>query len=817
MHSSPPDQASANHGSKAAVLLVLALSILYGITYFELIAGKKAFSGDASVWYGTFHYYIEHMKQGIFPYWDPYSLMGTYFYPNISGYGLLDPVCLLLTGIAKLFHVLPYPLFIVFRLYRIAVFIAGAFLLYRYIAKNSLAALIAAGVLLFTVTQQNTSQPMMDYCFTVPLALYCILLLLDTIDTQRRYLYLLSLTLITGITMNVFIPSLYLFNIFFFLLILFISRRYSLKQLLPAIRSRKFLLLTLLCILLTVMMTAPPLSVYLLDTAADGELFAVAKLLDSNHFRLKQMMATEFGGDLFFDRLRKDSGTFLSYGSALSLLYPDLTGVRYRSGTDNPPVVPLYMGIIPLILLGAAFFRGRSSLAFPFLLLAGLVLVGCFSFSDVYSNYNPLQKFMNLMFPPLRMLDTRLNFASLISFYLCLFYCLGVSALMKHRHALTSLSRAAFVLLLLLCLLPSAVKMIITSCYSDNALFVSRHDAVALLLPFAVIGGLCLLRYRLVRFEIVLGVLVLISILDQSAFGVRKTRQLPSAEPMHRFLTLATDERDEVLYRPARFFDGTELYRLPYVPMDLIPSAGFNEIIAETKGAFISNVLSSIFTTKRYYDLFSLLPPEQQARINGLIYPVIRFFPLQYGVKLNHRRELFDYFVHGDVRSFDEFIYLEEPGKVIYTPRAEFNLGDFQDVPWFNNDRITEAYNGLLPLMAAVRKDTAQLLSNDNSTLRIRSVSINDIEISIENRVEGYLQYTDGWSRYWRAYDGEKELPIMISNYNSKSILLPQGKHEVRLVFDPRHYKIALILFYAGLLVTTGLLVFTYVKTRSPV
>ncbi|TAN40304.1 MAG: hypothetical protein EPN25_08065 [Nitrospirae bacterium] len=805
---------SEENSSKGWKVLALAIVIIYGATFFDLITSKQAFMNDATVWYGSFHYYLEHMKQGIFPYWDPYALMGTYFYPNISGYGLLDPACLVFTALSKLFHVLPYTLFTFFRLYRIFVFTTGAYFLYRYVSNNRLASIAASGILLFTVTLQNTGQPMMDYCFTIPFALYFMLLLLDNITNRRRYLYLSGLTLITGITMNVFIPSLYLFTMFFFLTALFVFRRYDLMHIITSLRSRKMILHLLLCAVLVIMMSAPPFSVYLFDTAKDGELFAVAKLVDSNNFRFKQMMATEFGGDLFFDKLRKDSGTFLSYGSALNLLYPDLEGLRYRTGSDNPPVVPLYIGIIPLILFLFGIFYGRSSLTAPFLLLMVFVVLGSFSFTDVYSTFNPVQKALNLMFPPLRMLDTRINFASLISFFMCLFFCLGLSALMRHQSTPTMVPRNRLRTVLFLCLIPIAAKTIMTGYYAGTPLFLSRYDAAVLAIPIAVIAALLLVRYRLIRPGVAVGIILLISFVDLAAPCITKISQLRPTATMYRFLSLSGEEREQLLHDSERVFDGFELYRAPFVPIGLIPVAAFNELLAKTRGAFISNVLGHTFTTKRYYDMFSLLLPEQQMLINGVLHPVVRFFPLDQTIKATDRRELLENIRTSGFRSFETYMFIEENGKAAYDPPADFRLSDLEDVLWFNDDRITTVYNDYLPYLAVLRRNIARVLSNEDVTLRVSGFSINEIALSVENRVGGYLQYTDGWSKYWRAYDGETELPVLISNYNSKAVLLSPGKHDVRFVFDPRHYKIALLLFYAGLFITVVLAIYTVRQTK---
>ncbi len=69
--------------------------------------------------------------------------------------------------------------------------------------------------------------------------------------------------------------------------------------------------------------------------------------------------------------------------------------------------------------------------------------------------------------------------------------------------------------------------------------------------------------------------------------------------------------------------------------------------------------------------------------------------------------------------------------------------------------------------------------------------------------MKGYHVSVDGWSRYWKAYDNGVEIPVAPASYNSKAVSLQPANHLVRFVFSPTHYKASVLMFYAGLIITT--------------
>ncbi len=136
-----------------------------------------------------------------------------------------------------------------------------------------------------------------------------------------------------------------------------------------------------------------------------------------------------------------------------------------------------------------------------------------------------------------------------------------------------------------------------------------------------------------------------------------------------------------------------------------------------------------------------------------------------------------------------------------------------QSMFYANNDYINK--NG--QLIELTRNRLNSLLNTALYTLKVEEFSPNDIIISVKTITDGYLYYADGWSKYWQAFDNGKEIPVFVANYNSKAVFLDKGDHLVRFVFNPRHYRIGLAAYYAGLVISIGIIIFLLVKNRNAV
>lgn len=238
--------------------LFLLIICLFFLIYYKLLIGKEIFIHDSIIWYGQFHYYLESLINGYIPFWNPYLITGTPFYPDISFARVLDPLILLPILFVKVLGIDTLTSFTYFCLLESSIFVIGAFYLFKYITGCRNSALIASGVLLFSVASTMFRQVgVIAVSFLTPFALYFLLLFFDNIKNQKKYLYLSCFVLVSGISMNMYIPSYFLFNLFAFLVTIFALKIVNFGSIIRSLYDKKLFAFLSLSIIILIMMTSP--------------------------------------------------------------------------------------------------------------------------------------------------------------------------------------------------------------------------------------------------------------------------------------------------------------------------------------------------------------------------------------------------------------------------------------------------------------------------------------------------------------------------------------------------------------------------------
>lgn len=443
--------------------ILLYSTVLFAAVYHKLFLCKEIPTHDAIIWYGSFHYYIDSILSGYFPYWDPYILTGTYFYPNISIYGLLDPTVLLSALPVGLFGISPVTVYIYFRLFRFLVFLTGAYLFFNEISRHRIGSLLSAVVLMFALAPSYFRQNgTIDLILYTPLILFAMLRFMENRTSSQRYKYLALAMLLTGITMNIFIPAYFLFNAVLFFLMLFAVRVYTLSDLRTAFHGKKMAILSFTAVIVIFLMSAPPLMVMYRDASGGGELFPMLRIIHKNDGKFKAIMATKVGEDVLSDRFTGQKGVFASYGNFVNLLYPDIAESIPYFADDLLTEIEQYIGILPFIIVILGLMTHTSKFRRIAILMMVIIALNMFSFTGVTSKpFNAVQKFFNIIFPPLSMLEVRESFGSFFLLYLCLLLSLGLSVIMD-RERLTGLLKQKYRQITVVCLGIMLLKVAIT-------------------------------------------------------------------------------------------------------------------------------------------------------------------------------------------------------------------------------------------------------------------------------------------------------------------------------------------------------------------
>jgi hypothetical protein len=797
-----------NDSAKNRYAIIALILATFCLAYYDLILCNTVFIHDSITFYGIAHYYLENMAAGQFPYWDPYLTTGTYFYPNVPVVGLLDPLFLFGVAAVKFLHLSPLTAYIHITLARLFITALGAFFLFRHITKSSISALLGAGVLLLAFPHSYFPQfGVVGHLYLTPFVLYLILLFLENPAGPYKLLQLALLTVLLGIAMNIYIPAHFSFNIIVFFvgaLILGIPRLNVVKTGLGNARTLVFMAVLLAALLL---MLAPPVSVLIKDASNDGELFPMQRIVQKNNRLFKQLMATEVNTSNLSDKFTNEKAIYSSWGNLVGLLYPDnVRNFKYWFENDLTSEIHHYIGIIPFLvcLIGLIYHRSKYKLLLA--LTAALMFINGFSPYGTHDKpFTFLQNFLNTAYPPLKMLQGRQNFGYFDILYLCAFFSMGMSLLLDD--AFLKEKKWQMIALSLTVL----VSKIIISSYFEGAAVLSGYDLLVLLM-IAGFGVLVYIRAHgaIPRSAFYFTVIVVI-FLDLLAYN--------------------TLYRDEILQDSKPFYDSLNsikstgsgandfgYFREPLVFMPLPHLIAFEESIAKTKGALSYGFNHSFFTTRRYYDFLTHVPLQNQFALDGVVYPVLQFFPRNSVTHINDKRQLLDLLTSGDMADVTNKLFIETGDTARRGQQEMKEFGQYADVPWLQPNALVNFSESFFKAnsatMTAIRNNTDRSLHNAQVTIDVLNFSSNELTLQVRNAVEGYVYYNDGWSKYWQAFDGEQEIPIVAANYNFKAVELPAGEHQLRFVFNPVHYRIGLCAYYLGLSLCCGLICLVLIKNR---
>jgi hypothetical protein len=799
-------------------LILTFISLLFFFTFRGLILGREIFTHDAINWFGIFDYYADCLLNGYFPFWDPYMLSGTPFYPNVHLLGLLDPLALAAVFLIKVLGISHLTAFIWFYLFRLFLFVLGAYFLFKYICGCSISALISSGVLLFAVAPicfwQNG---MINSVFLTPFALLSLILFIRNIETPRRYLYLTWLVLITGITLNVYIPVYFLFNIIIFFLILVLLKLVAYRALFKGFKNKKFLFFSVILLLLLIIMAGPSLVLMHKDSSGTGELFPSIRLFQKNNFVHKKILATEMDDSMFSGKFTNFTGVYSSYGNMLNLVYPDIwQGYFLSSGVYNKKneyisEMGQYIGIIPFLLCIIGFIYSKSRYRHAAIIVSVIICTNMISFYGVHGVLpNFLQKIFNQVFPPLKMIEVRELFSPFFLLYLCILLCLGLRVFFNKF-----VVRKIYFRIIAICFFIFLLKVIFTNIFFSRLVFTSPVDmiVISLIITFAALIYFHAKGILSARFFYVIVFLVMFCDLAYYDFSLKK--YVLQKDTISHLLSMRND-RNASVSRLTKTITGNvqsadfEYFRQPSFAM---PDMPFIDTIMRTKG-HLSSGHNHIFTTKRYYDILTHVPIINQFYISGMVRPIISYYTADRAI-WKEKEDILSFFVQADLDELNKFVFLEKEDIVNYqlgTPIDFKELGDFDDVEGLDLRSIDRLYSRFTQSnktkIMKIPTSISKHLKTSDYEIEVRNFSPNKLELSARNRKDGYLVYNDGWSRYWKVYDNGQEVPVYPADYNGKAVFLEKGEHTILFVFDPAHYRMALWGYYAGLMTCLVMIAF---------
>jgi len=89
---------------------------------------------------------------------------------------------------------------------------------------------------------------------------------------------------------------------------------------------------------------------------------------------------------------------------------------------------------------------------------------------------------------------------------------------------------------------------------------------------------------------------------------------------------------------------------------------------------------------------------------------------------------------------------------------------------------------------------------------------INDLKVRVKLSRSGFLVLSENFYPAWKAFVDGEETEIYRANYTFRAILLEEGEHEVRFIYDSSYYKLAKNISGISILFVFFVLIFGFVK-----
>ncbi|MBI4688954.1 MAG: hypothetical protein HY754_01575 [Nitrospirae bacterium] len=781
----------------AIALIILALFLNKG-----LIFGEKFFSYDTLVSYGGYHYFVKCLIGGEIPYWNFYSITGMPFYPVVSHIGLLDPLIIpgLILHWAKVLSITnSYVLFIFLRC---VVFVIGLYFLLYEISRCKFSSLFASGVMLCAFFPSFYRQAWSLYVVLLtPLSMLLILKMSNGNATRRTViLSILSLALFAGISVNIYIPSFYFFNvlIFCFSLVLFGMVK-PMEVMNKIIRDKKILFSLFGGFVCFVMISWPAIALILNDGGKGSEIFPSSRVLScikSGGF--KKIIASDLEVSMLSGNLANNKATFVTKANIVNVLFPDLLksipSLEYEIAD-----VYVYIGILSLIIIIYGIAKSNSQYKKLAVFCALVMFVNIYN--PIWSQqYNVIQKAFNFIFPPLGMIRSRNAEMAFFMLYIAILLALGMKEVYhsqkdKINNPLIYIS--GFLILL--------TKLVIAY-YYESVYIVSRYDLLVLL-SLAVIMGITVI-FKRINPHLLTWTLILMIFFDLGFYN------LMYQDSNFKYVLLY-DKKPSFEYYDAdypSYLKNVPLYREPFSFPQYFKPFTFQEYLQQEFGALSRVVEHTVITTKRYYDLITHAPTQNLFVLTGITDPIVKFYPVESVVKAT-KRDIFNILTTPNP-SVAEKLFIETENNQIApgSNTAIADLDSYETTYDLEPQYIWQYYMMNRADIERRRAESIRFIKSDIHEISDIAMTNNSFSLKITADNDGYVYLNDSWSKHWKAFDGNKELPIKIANYNYKSVFLEKGRHIVKFSYEPAHVKHAYFFYILGIVLIVSVISIIFIQ-----
>lgn len=616
--------------------LIAVCLIIFAFIYYPLwLTHEELLSHDAIMWFGSYYYTLDSFMNGNLPLWDTYGQSGNSFYQNINFMGFFEPISLFYFLWAKIWSASILYSFIYMHITRIVFMSVGVYLSYKYISGSKLSAKVGAVVFFMSIFSSSLHQNgFVNLFMTMPWILYFSLKYLDNINQSGSAKYLYAATVSLGIAFNMYIPVYTIFYLFVFYVTAILTKAINLPSF-NVLFSRKSLKEFTIAILILLLFSAIPLSIFLNDLTGNGELYPYLRSYMSNNAVLEKIMVSDITRTALSDQHHKEdqiSGTFLNL---VQLIAPYYWKIRWQLlMTKYFQETFQFIGIISiLVIICTVRFKSRFRSS---VILTTVAIAMLMTANAAWGQSEIWHSLFKIIFPPLRLIKVYESFLGGHLFNLGLLLSIGLSSLEKKNLSEDLFKKrfyikyfiASCLLIYLLSFIYIQMKIADTKnmeMFLNNYKVNLRMHLQTLVYFTAVLSMLYLIIYNrksISYYSAYYGIvaIVLFELIVYNGHSFRK---------IHLSLNYLKNS-DPVVHQPKP--DIYDNFRTIYVPA-YFRFVTFQEAL-QKKGAALPDIFhwmgNVVFISKRYYELITHVPKENIFAIAGVTSPKARFFESAY-------------------------------------------------------------------------------------------------------------------------------------------------------------------------------------------
>jgi len=847
-----------------SIVWLLSIILLINLLSSMLITAETTLTHDNYYWYyPIFQFFAENIANGQFPLWNPFTHAGEPFYPILPQFRLFEPLVILNISLGQLVTDDIVLLFNWNRVIQSLVMLFGIYIVFRSFTKHLLIRLTLIPILLYSSLLLGSfrQDAILNQFLWVPYITFFLLQIIYYKDYRWRNWLLLSVLI--GINWQSYFFSGVLTFLLFFTIGFIIFHRHLLKQLFSSPRIGVKLLIS--CAIILSMMGPNLVYLLEKNNYIYPARMVELSRMQAGHpeggpLQYEGGPENVVSGSIVmpYERIAH-SGTFSSIWDFIQIISPSANPLIKGENSQKwgtPSEAYMYIGVIPWFIALFGMIMGSHPLKKVWLIIMigfGLLMLG---------PVGKLHLLLYHLYPPLWFVRHTHAFVLFFMFSIIYFYILGCNriyaivteqAAFFQNKSITSITRQIITIIIVTSIIISYIYMnailkypssnyqylliglllltvwLVRKMLGKEGIFISLiliHIAAVLILspspifPNFVASSLIIIILLLfllalipARFPLLkrhVGLLVyfifLLSITGDLLNDFQQSRFLykNAYRPDFNQPSVNTKIQSPVLSE-------TRLLSPQAIKMNFQQRLGdqamrYSSVVYRSSYVFSAkiNIPGWNVDFKKYYHLDSAYfnktnkfkNAQKAKRWNSFLLPNLYFKLIHSPISIEAMINMFA--VNKPIFQFkSHLVPLSDQKLLTYLakPKTAKTL----------NDHVFVQYPHPLPEMAKGIEKTLSEVNFTNSastfTYQLKNYTYNSFELLTQTNKPGVLYWAEGYNRHWLAYINGEKTPILRSNINFKSIILPAGENKIKFTYEPKLFLISVYIFYTTLFV----------------